>query len=65
MANVEIITDGGRRRVSLCVYPERLVVVAEGQILCEQALLLRREPKADVGRYDNLRARSTGGRHAS
>ena len=30
-----------------------------------QALLLRREPKADVGRYDNLRARSTGGRHAS
>ena len=30
-----------------------------------QALRLRREPKADVGRYDNLRARSTGGRHAS
>lgn len=30
-----------------------------------QALLLRREPKADVGRYDNLRARITGGRHAS
>jgi transposase len=30
-----------------------------------QALLLRREPRADVGRYDNLRASSTGGRHAS
>jgi hypothetical protein len=30
-----------------------------------QVLLLRREPKADVGRYDNLCARSTGGRHAS
>lgn len=30
-----------------------------------QALLLRREPKADVGRNDNLRARNTGGRHAS
>ena len=30
-----------------------------------QALALRREPKANVGRYDDLRARSTGGRHAS
>ena len=29
-----------------------------------QALLLRREPKANVERYDDLRARSTGGRHA-
>jgi hypothetical protein len=28
-----------------------------------QALLLRREPKADVERYDGLRARMTGGRH--
>ena len=30
-----------------------------------QALLLRREPKANVERYDDLRARSSGGRHAS
>jgi len=30
-----------------------------------QALALRREPKADVGRYDALRARTVGGRHAS
>ena len=30
-----------------------------------QALLLRREPKANVERYDDLRACSTGGRHAS
>ncbi len=30
-----------------------------------QALALRREPRADVGRYDTLRARSAGGRHAS
>lgn len=30
-----------------------------------QALLLRREPKANVERYDDLRARRTGGRHAS
>ncbi|WP_233253591.1 hypothetical protein, partial [Paracoccus binzhouensis] len=30
-----------------------------------QALALRREPKANVGRYDDLRAHSTGGRHAS
>ncbi|QEU08017.1 hypothetical protein [Paracoccus yeei] len=30
-----------------------------------QALLLRREPTANVGRYDDLRARKTGGRHAS
>lgn len=30
-----------------------------------QALLLRREPKANVERYDALRACSTGGRHAS
>ena len=30
-----------------------------------QALLLRREPKANVERYDDLRAWITGGRHAS
>ncbi len=30
-----------------------------------EALALRREPKADVGRYDALRARTAGGRHAS
>ena len=30
-----------------------------------QALILRREPKADVERYDGLRARIAGGRHAS
>ena len=30
-----------------------------------QALLLRREPKANVERYDDLRACSTGDRHAS
>lgn len=30
-----------------------------------EALALRREPRADVGRYDALRARTTGGRHAS
>ena len=30
-----------------------------------KALVLRREPKANVERYDDLRARRTGGRHAS
>ncbi|BDA84298.1 hypothetical protein Sa4125_18400 [Aureimonas sp. SA4125] len=30
-----------------------------------QTLLLRREPKANVERYDDLRARRSGGRHAS
>ena len=30
-----------------------------------QALLLRREPEANVERYDGLRACSRGGRHAS
>ena len=30
-----------------------------------KALALRREPKANVERYDDLRARRTGGRHAS
>jgi hypothetical protein len=30
-----------------------------------QALILRREPKANVERYDGLRARTPGGRHAS
>jgi transposase len=30
-----------------------------------QALLLRHEPKANVERYDDLRARGSGGRHAS
>lgn len=30
-----------------------------------QTLLLRHEPKANVERYDDLRTRSAGGRHAS
>ena len=30
-----------------------------------QALALRREPKANVERYDGLRSQSVGGRHAS
>ena len=30
-----------------------------------QALILRHEPKANVERYDGLRARIAGGRHAS
>ena len=30
-----------------------------------QALTLRHEPKANVERYDGLRAERTGGRHAS
>ena len=30
-----------------------------------QALILRREPRADVERYDDLRAQIVGGRHAS
>jgi hypothetical protein len=30
-----------------------------------QALVLRREPRADVERYDGLRAQIAGGRHAS
>jgi hypothetical protein len=30
-----------------------------------KALALRREPRADVGRYDALLAWTTGGRHAS
>ena len=30
-----------------------------------QALILRREPKANVERYDGLRAQTAGGRHAS
>ena len=30
-----------------------------------QALALRREPKANVERYDGLRAHITGGQHAS
>jgi hypothetical protein len=30
-----------------------------------QALILRREPTADVERYDSLRAQIVGGRHAS
>ena len=30
-----------------------------------QALILRLEPKANVERYDGLRAQTAGGRHAS
>jgi hypothetical protein len=43
--------------VSLRIYPGRLVVAAEGNILCEH--------KANVARYDALRGQIAGGRHAS
>lgn len=40
--------------------------VTDGQTIdTPQALLLRHEPKANVERYDDLRARGSGGRHAS
>jgi hypothetical protein len=40
-------------------------VVSGPPLETPQALALRREPKADVERYDGLRAQIAGGHHAS
>lgn len=39
--------------------------MGDPDIATPKALMLRREPKADVERYDGLRTRIAGGRHAS
>ncbi len=57
------------RPVSVRVYPERIVVAGEGQVICEHrrvfnALTLTCEPQANVERYDALR-QAREARHAS
>ena len=37
----------------------------DAEQLTPQALALRREPSANVERYDSLRSQTEGGRHAS
>jgi hypothetical protein len=53
----------------MCLNPlHRLVdgtVVSGPPLHTPQALALRREPKANVERYDGLRNQIAGGRHAS
>ena len=55
------------RPVSLRIYPEQLVVVAEGHVICTHERIIdrsHRQPEANVARYDGLRTRK-GTRHAS
>ena len=69
LAAVELaLSDGVATKTHVLNILHRLIdgrVTDSPTIDTPQALLLRREPKANVERYDDLRARSTGGRHAS
>ena len=69
LAAVELaLSDGVATKTHVLNILHRLIdgKVTHGPAIdTPQALLLRREPKANVERYDDLRARSTGGRHAS
>ena len=69
LAAVELaLSDGVATKTHVLNILHRLIdgkVIDSPTIDTPQALLLRREPKANVERYDDLRARSSGGRHAS
>ena len=69
LAAVELaLSDGVATKTHVLNILHRLIdgkAIDSPTIDTPQALLLRREPKANVERYDDLRARRTGGRHAS
>ena len=69
LAAVELaLSDGVATKTHVLNILHRLIdgkAIDRPTIDTPQALLLRREPKANVERYDDLRACSTGGRHAS
>ena len=69
LAAVELaLSDGVATKTHVLNILHRLIdgkAIDSPTIDTPQALLLRREPKANVERYDDLRACSTGGRHAS
>ena len=67
---VELALEEGVPDLDPCTEPgsHRLVdgkVIGGPPLDTPQALTLRREPKANVERYDGLRAPIVGGRHAS
>ena len=62
------LTEGVATKTHVLNLLHRLVdgkVVGGPPLDTPQALILRREPKANVERYDGLRAQIAGGRHAS
>ena len=62
------LTDGVPTKTHVLNLLHRLVdgkTTSSPPVDTPQALALRREPRADVERYDDLRACSIGGRHAS
>ncbi len=69
LAAVELaLAEGVATKTHVLNILHRLIdgkTTGDPDIATPQALTLQREPKADVGRYDGLRIRSAGGRHAS
>ena len=69
LAAVEMaLTEGVATKTHVLNLLHRLVdgkVTGRPDIDTPQALILRLEPKANVERYDGLRAQTVGGRHAS
>ena len=69
LAAVEMaLTEGVATKTHVLNLLHRLIdgkVVGGPPLDTPQALILRREPKANVERYDGLRAQTAGGRHAS
>ena len=62
------LSDGVATKTHVLNLLHRLIdgkTTGDPDIATPQALMLRREPKADVERYDGLRVRIAGGRHAS
>jgi hypothetical protein len=62
------LTEGVPTKTHVLNLLHRLVdgkVIGGPPLDTPQALALHREPKANVARYDGLRAEITGGRHAS
>ena len=62
------LTEGVPTRTHVLNLLHRLVdgkVIGGPPLDTPQALILRREPKANVERYDGLRTQAAGGRHAS
>ena len=68
MAEKLALAEGVATKTPVLNLLDRLVdgkVVGGPPLDTPQALALRREPKANVERYDSLRSQTEGGRHAS
>ena len=69
LAAVELaLAEGVTTKTHVLNILHRLIdgkTTGDPDVATPQALTLKREPKADVGRYDGLRTQIAGGRHAS